>query len=290
MRMARMSRQLLLLGILGLGAAACGQSMSGSTSTGGTTCPVAGSGGTAAGGNTSGRGGSGGTTSTGGSASGGVTGSAGTTSSGGRQGSGGTVGTGGTALGTGGSSGSGGVLGTGGETTNRTGGTSGGGAGSGGLATGGAGGTTKTGGNSGDASAGGAIGTGGSTGSGGGREPRLRPSSPILPRRLYRGATADEAIHIGQATIYPRRHELQRNRKTLALSFYEVEILRLLHERAGEPVTREEIMGKIWGVSGYGSSRSVDNFVVKLRKKIEEDAANQRHIVTIYGTGYKLLL
>jgi DNA-binding response OmpR family regulator len=83
---------------------------------------------------------------------------------------------------------------------------------------------------------------------------------------------------------------LQRNRKTLALSFYEVEILRLLHERAGEPVTREEIMEKIWGISGYGSSRSVDNFVVKLRKKIEEDAANPRHIVTIYGTGYKLLL
>jgi DNA-binding response OmpR family regulator len=109
-------------------------------------------------------------------------------------------------------------------------------------------------------------------------------------RRLYRGVGTEEAIRIGQATIYPRRHELQRNRKTLALSFYEVEILRLLHERAGEPVTREEIMEKIWGISGYGSSRSVDNFVVKLRKKIEEDAANPRHIVTIYGTGYKLLL
>ncbi len=109
-------------------------------------------------------------------------------------------------------------------------------------------------------------------------------------RRLYRGTPADESIRIGQATIYPRRHELQRNRKALPLSFYEVEILRLLHERAGEPVTREEIMEKIWGVSGYGSSRSVDNFVVKLRKKIEEDAANPRHIVTIYGTGYKLLL
>jgi DNA-binding response OmpR family regulator len=109
-------------------------------------------------------------------------------------------------------------------------------------------------------------------------------------RRLHRGPVADEAIRIGQATIYPRRHELSRNRKTVALSFYEVEILRLLHERAGEPVTREEIMEKIWGVSGYGSSRSVDNFVVKLRKKIEENASSPRHIVTIYGTGYKLLL
>jgi DNA-binding response OmpR family regulator len=109
-------------------------------------------------------------------------------------------------------------------------------------------------------------------------------------RRLYRGVVTDEIIRIGQAVIYPKRHELQRNRKTMPLSFYEVELLRLLCERAGEPVTREEILEKIWGVSGYTNSRSVDNFVVKLRKKIEEDASNPRHIVTIYGTGYKLLL
>jgi|ERR1017187_3866989 DNA-binding response OmpR family regulator len=109
-------------------------------------------------------------------------------------------------------------------------------------------------------------------------------------RRLHRSGGSDEVIQIGQATIYPRRHELVRSRRTVPLSFYEVEILRLLHERAGEPVPRDEILEKIWGVSGYGSSRSVDNFVVKLRKKIEEDASSPRHIVTIYGTGYKLLL
>ena len=109
-------------------------------------------------------------------------------------------------------------------------------------------------------------------------------------RRLYRGTAADESIRIGEVVVYPRRHELVRNRKTQPLSFYEVEILRLLHERAGEPVTRDEIMEKIWGVTGYGSSRSVDNFMVKLRKKIEDNAGNPRHIVTIYGTGYKLLL
>jgi DNA-binding response OmpR family regulator len=109
-------------------------------------------------------------------------------------------------------------------------------------------------------------------------------------RRLHRGTAADESIRIGDVVVYPRRHELVRNRKTQTLSFYEVEILRLLHERAGEPVTRDEIMEKIWGVQGSGSSRSVDNFMVKLRKKIEDDASNPRHILTIYGTGYKLLL
>lgn len=108
-------------------------------------------------------------------------------------------------------------------------------------------------------------------------------------RRLHRNGT-DEAIQIGQVAFHPRRHELVRNRKVIPLSFYEVEILRLLFERAGEPVTRDEILEKIWGVSAYGSSRSVDNFVVKLRKKIEDNASSPRHIVTIYGTGYKLVM
>jgi DNA-binding response OmpR family regulator len=108
-------------------------------------------------------------------------------------------------------------------------------------------------------------------------------------RRLHRGGS-DEAIQIGPVAFHPRRHELVRNRKTMALSYYEVEILRLLFERAGEPVSREEILDKIWGVSPSANSRSVDNFVVKLRKKIEEDASRPRHIVTIYGTGYKLVM
>jgi DNA-binding response OmpR family regulator len=110
-------------------------------------------------------------------------------------------------------------------------------------------------------------------------------------RRLARASgVADESIQIGEATIFPRRHELVRNKKAVPLTFYEVEIVRLLHERAGQPVSRDEILEKIWGVSGASQSRSVDNFMVKLRKKIEDSAAKPRHIVTIYGTGYKLVL
>jgi len=108
-------------------------------------------------------------------------------------------------------------------------------------------------------------------------------------RRLHRTQN-DDIIRIGANTIYPRRHELERKGRTMALSFYEVELLRLLWERAGEPVTRDEILEKIWGVSGHTQSRSVDNFVVKLRKKLEDDAAKPRHIVTIYGVGYKLVV
>jgi DNA-binding response OmpR family regulator len=110
-------------------------------------------------------------------------------------------------------------------------------------------------------------------------------------RRLHRsGAAPVEEIHVGAAVVYPKRHELVRKGKTHALSFYEVELVRLLHERVGQPVTREELLDKIWGVSGHASTRSVDNFVVKLRKKLEENAAKPQHIVTIYGTGYKLVV
>ncbi len=108
-------------------------------------------------------------------------------------------------------------------------------------------------------------------------------------RRLHRPTGSDDVITIGTATVCPRKHELVRNKRTHILTFYEVEIVRLLHERLGEPVSRDEILEKIWGVSGYGSNRSVDNCMVKLRKKIEDDPANPRHIVTIYGTGYKLV-
>jgi DNA-binding response OmpR family regulator len=109
-------------------------------------------------------------------------------------------------------------------------------------------------------------------------------------RRLHRTvASTDELMVIGAATIDPRKHELTRKGKTETLSFYEIELVRLLWERAGQPVTREEILEKIWGMSGHSSTRTVDNFVVKLRKKLEENAANPKHIVTIYGTGYKLV-
>jgi len=108
-------------------------------------------------------------------------------------------------------------------------------------------------------------------------------------RRLQRVAPREEEIRVGAAVVYPRRHELLRKGKTVALSFYEVELLRMLSERDGQPVTRDEILEKIWGVSSASSTRGVDNVVVKLRKKIEDDAANPRHIVTIYGTGYKLV-
>ena len=53
--------------------------------------------------------------------------------------------------------------------------------------------------------------------------------------------------------------------------------------------SRDELLEKIWGVRANATNRTVDNFVVKLRRKLEEDQKNPRHILTVYGYGYKLV-
>jgi DNA-binding response OmpR family regulator len=107
-------------------------------------------------------------------------------------------------------------------------------------------------------------------------------------RRLHR-TPAPETIAIGDAQVDFRKHTLTRAKREQALTFYEVELLRMLWERAGEPVSRDEILDKIWGVEAFPSNRTVDNFIVKLRKKVEPDQREPRHILTVYGMGYKLV-
>ncbi len=109
-------------------------------------------------------------------------------------------------------------------------------------------------------------------------------------RRLERSATFTEVLRIGEATIDLRKQTVTRARKTEALSFYENELLKLLAERQGEPVPRDEILEKIWGLHRPGpNNRTVDNFIVKLRRKIEKNHKEPRHILTVYGQGYRLV-
>jgi DNA-binding response OmpR family regulator len=109
-------------------------------------------------------------------------------------------------------------------------------------------------------------------------------------RRLQRAEGAAPAtIRIGECEIDLKKHQLVRGRRTEPLTFYEVELLKLLHERAEQPVSRDEILDKIWGIEAYPSNRTVDNFIVKLRRKIEDDHKKPVHILTVYGHGYKLV-
>jgi DNA-binding response OmpR family regulator len=109
-------------------------------------------------------------------------------------------------------------------------------------------------------------------------------------RRAERTPGAAETFRIGEAEINLSAQVVLREGKSEPLSFYEVELLRLLHAKAGTPVSRDEILSKVWGLDANPSNRTVDNFVVKLRKKIEPAPAQPVHILTVYGTGYKLVI
>jgi two-component system, OmpR family, alkaline phosphatase synthesis response regulator PhoP len=108
--------------------------------------------------------------------------------------------------------------------------------------------------------------------------------------RRARRPSESSTFTIGQTTINVAAQSLtQDGKKTETLSFYEVELLRMLHERAGQPVSREEILNKIWGIEANPTNRTIDNFIVKLRRKIENHPDKPEHILTVYGFGYKLV-
>jgi len=107
-------------------------------------------------------------------------------------------------------------------------------------------------------------------------------------RRASRPSAAPEIVRIGDAKVSFSAHTLEVRGTEHALSFYEVELLRLLVERIGQPVSRDEILQKIWGLDAAPTNRTVDNFIVKLRKKIEVHPDKPAHILTVYGYGYKL--
>jgi DNA-binding response OmpR family regulator len=97
-----------------------------------------------------------------------------------------------------------------------------------------------------------------------------------------------DLVQVGANLVDVQHFIVRRGKKEYSLSHYEVELLKLLYARANQPVTRDEILNKVWGTEKFPTNRTVDNFIVKLRKKIEDDYRNPRHILTIYGVGYKL--
>jgi DNA-binding response OmpR family regulator len=109
-------------------------------------------------------------------------------------------------------------------------------------------------------------------------------------RRQARMVThSDEMFTIGSWQINARKHTMAKGRTSKRLTFYELEVLKLLRERSDETVSRDELLEKVWGIQASPTSRTVDNFIVKLRRKLEEDQKSPRHILTVYGLGYKLV-
>lgn len=73
------------------------------------------------------------------------------------------------------------------------------------------------------------------------------------------------------------------------MTYKEFEILKFFMQNKGRTVSRDELLDKVWGYEIYPTSRTVDNHIVKLRKKIESDPEKPKHILTVYGIGYKYI-
>jgi len=110
-----------------------------------------------------------------------------------------------------------------------------------------------------------------------------------LRRRSTDAATSAKPVSLGLVEFDFQRREARRDGERIAALPKEIDLARFLLENRGRVVTRDELLMKVWEypVSGL-QTRTVDNYVMKLRQKVEPDPARPRHILTVRGKGYRL--
>ena len=84
-----------------------------------------------------------------------------------------------------------------------------------------------------------------------------------------------------------RRQIIKRENIELHLTTYENSVLQYLVSRAGQEISRQELLEEVWGYSPTMQTRTVDNQILKLRKKIEINPSRPKHILTVHGVGYR---
>ena len=114
----------------------------------------------------------------------------------------------------------------------------------------------------------------------------------LLRRRRWDNAGEEPApreIAFGNVVARLDRLELETPRGTQRLTPREAALLRALADREGEPVTRGELLEAVWGLKPETRTRVVDSFIVRLRRYVEEDPANPKHIESVRGHGYRFV-
>ena len=103
-----------------------------------------------------------------------------------------------------------------------------------------------------------------------------------------RAAEADEYSFAGRHVDF-RNQVLRRGRAEQPLTLMEATLLRYLVQHAGETVSRRTLLEEVWGVRQDTDTRTVDNFVARLRRYIEAEPAQPRHLLTVRGVGYRFV-
>ena len=109
-----------------------------------------------------------------------------------------------------------------------------------------------------------------------------------LLRRVNGTTHRMKAINIGNARIDLVKQTARRGSEILDMTAKEFAMLRLLADSEGKPVTRELFLDVVWGYAAFPTTRTVDNYIAKLRAKLEPDPENPKWILTVHGVGYRL--
>jgi DNA-binding response OmpR family regulator len=122
--------------------------------------------------------------------------------------------------------------------------------------------------------------------------PELMARVRALLRRAQaqRSSPLPDELRFDDVVIDFKSYEARKGDQELKLSRKEFGVLRLLAARMGEVVTRDELLNEVWGYDQYPTTRTVDNHIASLRSKLEDDPADPRHLLTMHGIGYKLVV
>lgn len=99
----------------------------------------------------------------------------------------------------------------------------------------------------------------------------------------------DQPVLIGKLEVTFATYSVSCNGKDVQMSPKEIDVLRYLWENRNKAVSRDDLLNNIWGYDENPTTRTVDNFIVRIRQKIESDPNHPKIILTIHGVGYKLI-
>src|SRR5438874_4927848 len=109
-------------------------------------------------------------------------------------------------------------------------------------------------------------------------------------RRASRLAAVPETFSFDDISVNFTKMELTQAGKPIALTAQEFKVLKFFIQNHDRVISREELLNEVWGYQSYPSTRTVDNHILRLRQKLENDPSHPLHFKTVHGAGYKFVL
>jgi len=120
--------------------------------------------------------------------------------------------------------------------------------------------------------------------------PELLARIRAILRRAQPPTALPENLRFDDVFVDFTCFDARKGKELLKLSRKEFGVLRLLAAQVGQVITRNELLDEVWGHECYPTTRTVDNHIASLRAKLEDDPSKPRHLVTVHGIGYKLVI